>query len=479
MPRTLLLSPLIRRDSRLSHPIGHDPRAPRHPFLHSLARTGLCAALSLALVQPLAAQDSDNQDADPEAIPNAELDQTASTASGDLEAVQSDISLSEERIVQIRGEIEALGGDATQLGLELTAAAQRIDLANEDIRVIEERLEELFAAERSVRVRLDGHDRSISNLLASLQRISAQPPPAIIVDPSDALGAARAAMLLGSVLPQMQTRANTVTEDLNNLMGLKQTALAESEQLRANLQTLNGERLRIATIIEARKQGLEWLSDDLLREEAEARALADRASSLEQLIEGLEARIAAVTAADEATRAANAGQSVPTLDAETLRLAFADTSRSEPAVPLASARGYLTPPLTGAAVTAFGAADGFGSTTKGVTLSASAGDAVVAPADGWVTYSGIFLNYGQIVIINAGQDYTVVLAGLESVSVERGDFVLMGSQLGTMGEDSAEAERRPGITGPALYIEFREAGTPINPEGWWSARSEQQESGTS
>ena len=81
--------------------------------------------------------------------------------------------------------------------------------------------------------------------------------------------------------------------------------------LNANLTTLNEERLRIATIIEARTQGLEWLSEDLLREEAEAQALADRATSLEQLIAGLETRIAAVTAAGAANRAANAGAARP------------------------------------------------------------------------------------------------------------------------------------------------------------------------
>ena len=109
---------------------------------------------------------------------------------------------------EIRAEIEALDGDASQLGLELVAAGQRIDLAGEDVRVIEDRLAGTVCLRaQSCATGLDGHDHSISNLLASLQRISAQPPPAIIVDPADALGSARAAMLLGAVLPQLQHRA--------------------------------------------------------------------------------------------------------------------------------------------------------------------------------------------------------------------------------------------------------------------------------
>jgi septal ring factor EnvC (AmiA/AmiB activator) len=442
----------------------------------ALAALGAGSFALALLAMPLSAQ----EDAlpDPVDIPADDLERTAGDVQGDLEMVRGEINLGADRIEAIRAEIEALDGDATQLGVELTAAAQRVDLADTDIRQIEERLQALFAEEQTVRSRLDGHDRSISNLLASLQRISVSPPPAMIVDPADALGAARAALLLGAVLPQLQQRADTVTEDLNALLALKQTALEEADRLNANLMTLNEERLRIATIIEARQRGLEWLNEDLLREQAEAQALADRATSLEQLIESLDTRIAAVTAADEATRAANAGETIPTLDPETLALAFADTARTEPAVPVAAARGYLTAPVRGAPVTTYGAADGFGGTAKGLTVSTEEDAAVVAPADGWVVYTGPFLNYGQIVILNAGQDYLLVLAGLDTVSVERGAFVQMGTSVGTMGEAPGD-EADGGGSGPALYIELREGGVPIDPEGWWAARTEQQESGTS
>lgn len=434
-------------------------------------RATLAVLLTALAAAPLLAQDEPLPV--PEEVPTQDLEETAHDVQGDLDLVRGEINLSQERIEAIRAEIAALDGDAAQLGAELVAAAERVDLADDDIRLIEERLEELFAQERAIRSRLDGHDRSISNLLASLQRISVSPPPAIIVDPSDALGSARAALLLGAVLPQLQEKAQTVTDDLNELVALKQTVLEEAERLDANLTTLNEERLRIATIIQARQQGLEWLNEDLLREQAEAQALADRATSLEQLIESLNNRIAAVTAADEATRAANAGETVEILDPETLAVAFADTGRTEPAVPIAAARGYLTAPVAGEPTTAYGGADGFGGTAKGLTLATQAGAPVVAPADGWVVFAGPFLNYGQIVILNAGQDYLVVLAGLETVSVERGAFVQMGTPLGAMGEADA------GGSDPALYIELREGGTPIDPQGWWTARSEQQESGTS
>lgn len=429
-------------------------------------------------LSPSLAQEGAETAPDLQSLPHADLEPTAQQAGGDLETITGEIRLSEERIAGIRAEIEALEGDAARLAAELVATGQRVDLAGEDVRLIEERLEELFASERAIRSRLDGHDRSISNLLASLQRISASPPPAMIVDPTDALASARAALLLSAVLPELQDKAQTVTQDLNALLALKQTALTEADRLNANIETLHAERLRIATVIEARNQGREWLSEELLVEEAEARALADRATSLEQLIAGLETRIAALTAAGDARSAASSGADVPVLDPETLAIAFADETRTEPAVPLEAARGFLTQPANGVAVQSFGAADGFGGTAQGLTLATRADAPVLAPADGWVAYAGPFLNYGQILVLNAGQDYMIVLAGLGVIDVALGDFVTMGTPVGTMGE-RAEGLRlagNAGVTGPTLYIELREGGIPINPQGWWAAQSENEES---
>jgi murein hydrolase activator len=454
------------------------------PSVPRMSTAAFLAIAAACLLSPASAQDAAAPTDALEAtrdIPASELDGAAQGASADLEAVQDEISLTEERIAEIRAEIQALSGDSDQLRLELVAAGERIALADVDVRVIEDRLQELFASEESVRTRLDGHDRSISNLLASLQRISASPPPAIIVDPTDALGSARAAMLLSAVLPQLQDRAGDVVDDLNALTALKDEALEEAELLNANLNALNEERLRIATIIEARTQGMEWLSEDLLREEAEAQALADRATSIEQLIAGLETRIAAVTAASEANRAASAGEALPALDPQTIAIAFADTTRTEPAVPLASARGYLTAPVSGVNVLSYGASDGFGGRARGLSVVTQADAPVKSPADGWIVFTGPFLNYGQIVILNAGQDYNIVLAGLERIDVESGAFVKMGDPIGVMGSQTAghTVATSAGVSSPTLYIELREDGVPIDPSGWWTAEPETLQNGSS
>ena len=104
---------------------------------------------------------------------------------------------------------------------------------------------------------------------------------------------------------------------------------------------------------------------------------------------------------------------------------------------------------------------------------------VVAPADGWVLFQGDYLNYGQIVIINAGQDYTLLLAGLAKVDVQIGQFVMMGEPVGTMGSQTIgrTVATSAGVSRPTLYIEMRKNNEPVDPTGWWSVAPVPTQSG--
>jgi septal ring factor EnvC (AmiA/AmiB activator) len=228
---------------------------------------------------------------------------------------------------------------------------------------------------------------------------------------------------------------------------------------------LEEERLRIATLIAARKQGIAVRTEQLAAEEAEAVALAARASTLQELIGSLSERASSVS-----TPSTPAQTGMPALTAEQVRVALANSARTEPAIPFAAAKGYLTMPANGVTVLDYGAGDGFGGISQGISVVTRADAQVVAPADGWVLYKGPYLNYGQIVILNTGQNYTALLAGLETVNVDIGQFVQMGMPLGTMGSRTIgrSVTTNAGATQPTLYIELRQNNEPVDPTGWWA-----------
>ncbi|KFC71724.1 Peptidase M23B [Devosia sp. LC5] len=383
----------------------------------------------------------------------------------DLEAVEASIALSQERVDALKAEIAEMEGDRTKQNAALIAAAQRVKMAEIEVADIEERLSTLIVSELEVRGRLDGSNAEIANVLAALERISLNPPPALIVDPDDALGSARSAILISAIVPQLRAKADAVTADLKQLNDIKASALAEEATLKANFSVLEEEQLRIATLIAARKQGIDVRSSELAAQEAEAVALAARATTLKDLIDSLSARANAVQ-----TPSAPADPNAVTMTPEQIRVALANSARTEPAMPFANAKGYLTMPANGVNVVDYGAGDGFGGISHGISVVTRAEAQVVAPADGWVLYKGPYLNYGQIIILNTGQNYTTLLAGLDAVSVDIGQFVLMGEPLGTMGSRTIgrTVTTNAGNSQPTLYIELRQNNEPLDPTGWWA-----------
>ena len=141
----------------------------------------------------------------------------------------------------------------------------------------------------------------------------------------------------------------------------------------------------------------------------------------------------------------------------------------------AAARGRLPLPVNGARIKEFGVPDSLGGTEKGISIATRPAAQVTAPCDGWVVYAGPFRNYGQVLILNAGGGYHVVLAGMDRISVNVGQFVLTGEPVAVMiggapGNGSqAAATQASSSDRPVLYVEFRKDGTPVDPSPWWAA----------
>jgi septal ring factor EnvC (AmiA/AmiB activator) len=446
------------------------------------AALGVIVTATAAPVALLAQSSAPSSEA-PSSVPIAEdapgwIRREVTDSATTLAELEASLSLSTERAAALKAEIEAMKGDRDKQNAALIAATERVKRAEADVAVVEQKIGDLIVQELDTRGRLDGADASISNVLAALERISRNPPPALIVDPSDALGSARSAILISAILPQLQAKADEVMADLNHLNKIKLDAQAEEANLKANFDVLEEEQLRIATLIAARKANEETATAALAAEEQEAALMAERAAQLKQTITDLGKQADAVATAAAATQSANSGNA-PRLDRETVMMALANPERTEPAVPFASARGFLNMPVAGVNIINYGDGDGFGGISKGLSIVTRAQAPVAAPADGWVLYAGDYLNYGQIVILDVGQDHTILLAGLAAVNTKVGQFVRMGETLGTMGSRTIgrTVASSAGASRQTLYIEMRNKNTPIDPTGWWAAPTNPTQSG--
>jgi murein hydrolase activator len=139
-------------------------------------------------------------------------------------------------------------------------------------------------------------------------------------------------------------------------------------------------------------------------------------------------------------------------------------------IPFKAMTGKLPLPAAGNLAARFGDSDGAGGNLYGDILTTQSGAIVTAPADGVVLYAGPFRSYGQLLILNAGDGYHVVLAGMGRISVSLGQSVLAGEPVGTMGEARLASAVSIGSenTAPELYVEFRKDGKPVDPAPWWA-----------
>jgi len=382
----------------------------------------------------------------------------------ELDSVRSQQRQSVDSQAKLRLQIEALSEDRRGLNQQLIESAAAVRDVEAKIDDAQSRLQSLDAREQVFQKSLDERRSAIIEILAALQRVGQRPPPALLVRPEDALKALRTAITLGAVVPDMRAEADAIAGDLAELSRVRKDIVSERATLSQNLDRLANEQLRLNMLIDARQKKQATTEQALDTERQHAIDLSHQVDNLKDLIAKLEASLTPATrAARDSARGIEADSTRPKL------AALGDPGRLAPAIAFANARGHLRLPVNGVPIRAFGASDGVGGTQKGLSIATHAGAQITAPCDGWVVYAGPFRSYGQLLILNAGGGYHVLLAGMERISVDLGQFVLTGEPVAVMGgQAQLSAAVAIGSKKPALYVEFRKDGTPIDPSPWWA-----------
>jgi septal ring factor EnvC (AmiA/AmiB activator) len=370
---------------------------------------------------------------------------------------------------KLKADIAAIGQDRSKLNQQLIDIAAQVRTVETRIGDAEARLRPLGTREQQIRDSLGTRRSEIVEVLAALQRAGRRTPPALLVRPEDALQSLRTAMLLGAVVPELRARAEKLAGDLSELVTVRKTIATERDRLAADRDKLRDDQTRLAALVDERQRKQSSIEKDMEAEGARAVALSRQVDSLQGLIAKMEQDLKSAAKA-----AATASlQGVPTTSPATNGkpdLGTRDPARLSPAIAFASAKGLLALPVNGTKIREFGGSDGAGGVEKGVSLATRAGAQVTTPCDGWVVYAGPFRSYGQLLILNAGGGYHVLIAGMERISVNIGQFVLTGEPVATMGTTSQVASiLAANASQPVLYIEFRKDGTPIDPGPWWAA----------
>ncbi len=304
----------------------------------------------------------------------------------------------------------------------------------------------------------------LSGILAGLQSLERDPPPALVASPGDVLDALRGAMLFGTVVPELRDAALALRGKLEALAAIDLKLSEEAKIEQDAFASLSEHRNELGKLLADKQKALQKSESDLISEQDRARAIAGQAQSTRELIMKL---LAAREVAAGLERRA---------EAERLAVAKAEEERLRKLaeLPISAARGKLALPVAGRVIREFGADTGLGHALDGIVIAGAPAAMVTTPVKGRIEFAGPFRSYGAMVIVNAGEGHLVLLSGLAGLLVQAGQDVLAGEPVGDMADLATSTAQAAAVANdlttdgmPVLYVEFRKNGDPVDPAPWW------------
>ncbi|HEV8679565.1 MAG TPA: peptidoglycan DD-metalloendopeptidase family protein [Stellaceae bacterium] len=353
----------------------------------------------------------------------------------------------------------------TALRPKAIATAAAAQDAEERVTQAETRLAALQAETETKSAALEQRRTTISALLGALQRLARQPPEALIVLDAAPVDTIRTAKLMAAAVPALDSQAAALARDLGELQALRDRREREREAIALAAMNLADEREALKELIE-RRAALQMDNESLLQAtNARLHRLSQEARDLRDLMQRLakeQATRELVERQQAAAAAAAAAAAQPAPSANDRQIASLPPPAS--AKRFADAQGHVTPPVRGQVTLSFGQPGEAGQPHRGLTYETRPDAQIVAPFDGHVAYAGQFRGYGLILIIDHGEGYHTLLAGLGRIDAVAGQWVAAGEPVGAAGT--------PESGNPSIYVEFRRNGQPINPLPWLAARNE-------
>lgn len=296
-----------------------------------------------------------------------------------------------------------------------------------------------LSAEEGATVRdLRQRHGELSSVIGILARLERRPPEVLVASPTNPIDAVRSAIVLASVIPELQLRTDALRAELTALRALRREIAGERAALASASETLLRERQALDRLLTQTSRLHKQTLSKRARSKQRIARLAEEAKDLRALLRELRKE------EERLTRESPNSTIIP-----------------GGGKPFTGARGNLPLPVRGRLVTQFGERNQFGTRNRGLSVATRAQAQVIAPYDGRVLFAGPFRSYGQLLIISHGEGYHSLIAGMSRIDGVVGQWLLAGEPIGRMGRNDG--------TAPVLYVELRRNGVPINPLPWLAA----------
>ncbi|WP_411816908.1 murein hydrolase activator EnvC family protein [Hyphococcus sp. DH-69] len=387
------------------------------------------------------------------------LSAVAQVNADDLEKVEQQLKERADEEKRLRKEVAAKQKEVAALRNRLIETANSLQQAEREIADLEASINSLEIEKAEAEKALQTESRNLSEVLAALQSLELSRPPALLVTPEDANKAARAAMLLSDAAPEVEARAARLRAAVERLTSLAEELAQERANLAVTNKELAARRDVLADLMSQKEQERDVAAALAASAQRETARIAAQATTLREMIDRLTRLAHSITPRLKPP----VPKKSPVADKPTPIPPSIKTIAPEPFVAakaFGQAKGALRPPVAGRLTGQFGKPRPEGGIFEGIRFAARDQAIVTAPFEGRVAFAMEWQPVGNMIVLDVGEGYHILLIGVGRILVEEDQYIAAGEPIAEMTRGGAE-----------LDLEIRKDGEPVNPVLWLSRKS--------
>lgn len=427
-----------------------------------------------------------------------------------LTAIQAELAAAEQEVAALKANQDAAEKAQADLSGKLVVVARNVQAIEQSSQKIDRLLNELNQSIADKEDALNEQDSDKQATIAALTRLTRRPDAIDLDDSTPLINKVRAAAVMQRIVPSIELQAAEIATELTALSREKTVQEQAQQKLDDSQAALHDRRQKLARLMDEKKdkqaalsKSLETTTTKIARLQSEARDLEDLLHKIEQAKNQRATQQAAsqgtkpsgprpnlrglrTTSQSDAPRPNLLSLRAPTTMRATQSVRA--SAQADPEVQKAlsysgdfvAQKGKLRLPARGRLQVGFGARPYRGAAPQqGIKMAVANGAQVTASASGKVVYAGPFRSLGGLVILNVGQGYHLLMAGLTHIDVVLGQTLLAGEPVGIVMPQSRHTDGQNADdqgAAPSLYVEIRRDGKPVNP-AYWFTRDERRFAG--
>ncbi|MFV0625979.1 MAG: murein hydrolase activator EnvC family protein [Alphaproteobacteria bacterium] len=371
----------------------------------------------------------------------------AQVSNKDLEMVEKKIKEQSLEHQKLQAQSQKINKEINTINREMIKRAKLIQNQEDKVSRMEMELEKLSEDLKQAQEDFTVQDERLIQSISALQNLALKPTESLLVQPLTPVEVIRSAMLLRETIPTLDQNATRIKINLEQISNKRKLFEAQVARINEQNKKLETDQVKLKSLAKKKSQVKNVVEAKTVQTKKKMETLASQAKDLRDLLNKLEAQRKAKLE-EERKKQAAAKTDLKKSQPEGIK----ETGRA-----FAKAKGKLEKPARGVVVTSYGQETAKGVNSKGITIKTRNNAQVTSIFDGIVVFAGPFRGYGNMVIVEHGDGYLSLLAGLEGIDCELGQFLLAGEPIGQM----------PAKGDSKLYIEFRKENKNINPTPWF------------